>query len=630
MHTNTIVDKKIVLLKRSPNNNNVNNNIDSNTQNVNETITNSNSFTTTFELMETPPNRSASSSPSIFDGELTPEQTAHLDEIDLATGLDGFLLAALRSPKDRMFLLKLDQEMERFIDDESRSRLEFPPMNSYQRLIIHRVAQYFKLSHVVDASGKAVILYKSPETQIPILRFSDLLEQDEEEKPEKSVKIMKRQQTYPLTKQQRALMNDPDSIYEGERKILSIEEREAAYLKARARIFKDVERQNNCILNDQQLEESNESSMVLNAGGVDSNRQFYNMSKQGRPMNNFPPGPPPSTIMQGHFGRPFFSGQPPPPHVNMYDSNMFPLQANMLPPDMKVSHPNHPPMPNPYIKHLNHQYQQPLPPPSYLQSHGHPPTLPNSNHAINSSISTPGSGGKFINFQRMGLIPSPMMGFPPQQVSLQPPPSHPASLGAIRPPKSTELFDPNNPPSASTPQLFPSTATSSKISAPNSPFKGVTTSLKNSSGWVGGPVGKKEGPLLFDYTLQIPYEGVKPNQANEPPKPSHILELYDFAESDNLANIVLMNATIKRVYPPSTSNNNTLPNRRPTVLAIFKNSKEANKSVQTFKSSRFKLRTWEPLPKNNNINGNLSISSGSNDNNENSTISVAQLLGTST
>ncbi|CAH1769989.1 8303_t:CDS:2, partial [Entrophospora sp. SA101] len=206
-----------------------------------------------------------------------------------------------------------------------------------------------------------------------------------------------------------------------------------------------------------------------------SNRQFYNMSKQGRPMNNFPPGPPPSTIMQGHFGRPFFSGQPPPPHVNMYDSNMFPLQANMLPPDMKVSHPNNPPMPNPYIKHLNHQYQQPLPPPSYLQSHGHPPTLPNSNHAINSSISTPGGGlmgppsmptlssvsHQFINFQRMGLIPSPMMGFPPQQVSLQPSPSHPASL-----------------------------ATSSKISAPNSPFKGVTTSLKNSSGWVGGPVGK--------------------------------------------------------------------------------------------------------------------------------------------
>lgn len=48
----------------------------------------------------------------------------------------------------------------------SRTRLEFPPMNSYQRLIVHRVAQYFKLSHVVDTSGKAVVLYKSAETQM--------------------------------------------------------------------------------------------------------------------------------------------------------------------------------------------------------------------------------------------------------------------------------------------------------------------------------------------------------------------------------------------------------------------------------------------------------------------------------
>ena len=34
-----------------------------------------------------------------------------------ALELDGFLLAALRNPKDRLFLLKLDREMERFILD---------------------------------------------------------------------------------------------------------------------------------------------------------------------------------------------------------------------------------------------------------------------------------------------------------------------------------------------------------------------------------------------------------------------------------------------------------------------------------------------------------------------------------
>ncbi|ORX89478.1 hypothetical protein K493DRAFT_233332 [Basidiobolus meristosporus CBS 931.73] len=96
------------------------------------------------------------------------EEDNELDENEVPSNneLDGFLLAALKSPKDRLLLLKLDQEMERFINDPSRNRLEFPQMNAYQRLIVHRVAQYFKLSHVVDSSKKAVILYKSPETEM--------------------------------------------------------------------------------------------------------------------------------------------------------------------------------------------------------------------------------------------------------------------------------------------------------------------------------------------------------------------------------------------------------------------------------------------------------------------------------
>jgi hypothetical protein len=39
--------------------------------------------------------------------------------IDEATGLDGFLLAALNNPKDRFFLFKLDKELESFIADDT-------------------------------------------------------------------------------------------------------------------------------------------------------------------------------------------------------------------------------------------------------------------------------------------------------------------------------------------------------------------------------------------------------------------------------------------------------------------------------------------------------------------------------
>ncbi|CAG8784505.1 9737_t:CDS:2, partial [Dentiscutata erythropus] len=252
--------KKIVLLKRNPNNATDNNSTQSGAG--------SSTLISSIDLMQTP-SRSGSSSPNL-EVELTPEQTAHLGEIDFNTGLDGFLLAALKNPKDRLFLLKLDREMERFINEKNHTRLEFPPMNSYQRLIVHRVAQYFKLSHVVDSSGKAVVLYKSSETQIPILRFSDLLEQ-EEEKPEKSVKIMRRQQIN--AQSQLRSTGDSDSNSEGERKILTIEEREAAYQKARARIFKDLEQKNEENEQDETEESISSSPSTKNSNTSNNNDQ---------------------------------------------------------------------------------------------------------------------------------------------------------------------------------------------------------------------------------------------------------------------------------------------------------------------------------------------------------------------
>ncbi|KAK9759865.1 hypothetical protein K7432_016669 [Basidiobolus ranarum] len=184
---------------------------------------------------------------NVLDSQNTEETSStELDENELDDSevpanneLDGFLLAALKSPKDRLLLLKLDQEMERFINDSSRNRLEFPQMNAYQRLIVHRVAQYFKLSHVVDSSKKAVILYKSPETEIPILRFMDLLEQEEEPAPQ-SLKIMRRADNS-QSNQRKGFNDGSGSGSDVDKRLMSIEEREAAYQRARARIFQDSE-----------------------------------------------------------------------------------------------------------------------------------------------------------------------------------------------------------------------------------------------------------------------------------------------------------------------------------------------------------------------------------------------------
>lgn len=97
-------------------------------------------------------------------GVLPSRQTVEYDASGPVGVVDAFLLSVLRTPKDRAFLLKSDADLEQFILDPSRTRIEYPPMNSYQRLIVHRLAQYFGLAHIVDKTKTAVIVFKTPQT----------------------------------------------------------------------------------------------------------------------------------------------------------------------------------------------------------------------------------------------------------------------------------------------------------------------------------------------------------------------------------------------------------------------------------------------------------------------------------
>ncbi|KAI3632912.1 hypothetical protein MIR68_008987 [Amoeboaphelidium protococcarum] len=101
--------------------------------------------------------------------------TAPADQTQTET-LDGFLVLALRNHNDRDLILKLEQDMEYFILDQRRYRLAFPRMNSYHRLVIHRVAQYYNLAHVVNSNKNIVILYRTEHTLIPNLKLSDLID----------------------------------------------------------------------------------------------------------------------------------------------------------------------------------------------------------------------------------------------------------------------------------------------------------------------------------------------------------------------------------------------------------------------------------------------------------------------
>ncbi|XP_039613262.1 R3H domain-containing protein 1 isoform X10 [Polypterus senegalus] len=151
-----------------------------------------------------------------------------------STGIDlhEFLVNTLKNnPRDRMMLLKLEQDILDFITNNESQRRKFPPMTSYHRMLLHRVAAYFGLDHNVDQTGKAVIINKTSNTRIPDQKFCEHFKDD------KSDDFQKR---YILKRDNSSMDKDDGQMrirLKEDRRSKSIEEREEEYQRVRERIF---------------------------------------------------------------------------------------------------------------------------------------------------------------------------------------------------------------------------------------------------------------------------------------------------------------------------------------------------------------------------------------------------------
>uniref|UniRef100_A0AAR2JPR1 R3H domain containing 1 n=1 Tax=Pygocentrus nattereri TaxID=42514 RepID=A0AAR2JPR1_PYGNA len=151
-----------------------------------------------------------------------------------STGIDlhEFLVNTLKNnPRDRMMLLKLEQDILDFISNNESQKRKFPPMTSYQRMLLHRVAAYFGLDHNVDPTGKSVIINKTINTRIPDQKFSEHIKGDKTDDFQKRY-ILKRDNLSLDQEDGRLRMRLKD-----DRRSKSIEEREEEYQRARERIF---------------------------------------------------------------------------------------------------------------------------------------------------------------------------------------------------------------------------------------------------------------------------------------------------------------------------------------------------------------------------------------------------------
>ncbi|XP_061653259.1 R3H domain-containing protein 1-like isoform X2 [Phyllopteryx taeniolatus] len=151
-----------------------------------------------------------------------------------STGIDlhQFLVNTLKSnPRDRIMLLKLEQDILDFINNIESQKRTFPPMTSYHRMLLHRVAAYFGMDHNVDLTGKSVVINKTTNTRIPDQKFSEHIKDDRADDFQKR---------YILKRDNSSFDRDDSTIrmrLKADKKSKSMEEREEEYQRARERIF---------------------------------------------------------------------------------------------------------------------------------------------------------------------------------------------------------------------------------------------------------------------------------------------------------------------------------------------------------------------------------------------------------
>ncbi|XP_073293424.1 uncharacterized protein [Primulina huaijiensis] len=128
-------------------------------------------------------------------------------------------------------ILSMEEMLVNFIQDDGTSLdgvLELEPMNPYNRLLIHRLAEIFGFSHksIGEGEDRHLILERCPETSIPSILVSDLLWHSIDVQSPMVLDIFK----------QKVVIQDQRDYSVTES---SLEERRTAYLAARERIFSE-------------------------------------------------------------------------------------------------------------------------------------------------------------------------------------------------------------------------------------------------------------------------------------------------------------------------------------------------------------------------------------------------------
>ncbi|KAH7376247.1 R3H domain-containing protein [Plectosphaerella cucumerina] len=163
---------------------------------------------------------------------------------------DEKLLEAMSSQKDRLFVLRLEAELIKFVTKSKEPFMDFPPSNSFCRMLTHKLADYYHMTHQFEPRIQSVRIFRTPYARVPESLANLGIPEPKVEAPAPAVlprKIMRRGEENGTgsgspSKAASEVGNDGKEKGATSNQKMTREEREEAYNKARERIFGSSEK----------------------------------------------------------------------------------------------------------------------------------------------------------------------------------------------------------------------------------------------------------------------------------------------------------------------------------------------------------------------------------------------------
>ncbi|CAI6338563.1 unnamed protein product [Periconia digitata] len=213
---------------------------------------------------------------------------------NMPTHPDEKLIEALQSPRDRLFVVKIEQDFIDFIKDSNENEYCLPNCNTFYRMLAHRLADYYLLGHVVDSTMTGVRITRTPYCRIPppLSQMIDATKgADTPPVDLPARKIMRRgdeksgtnttaNSEGPSKTTSEVGGSDGGNDKEGgkpkDKSMLTREEREARYREARQRIFGSAEAEESEQTEPSASTEDKDASRSSSASGKKKNRKQRN------------------------------------------------------------------------------------------------------------------------------------------------------------------------------------------------------------------------------------------------------------------------------------------------------------------------------------------------------------------